>query len=416
MPKPNLYQSLHTTIIAEKKHTVEIQIRTHDMHNLAENGIAAHWKYKETDTRHIMKEDKRLNWLREMVDLYKEQKSPREFLKSLKTDLIPEEVYVFTPKGKVVTLPLGASALDFAFKIHSEIGLHCAGTRINARIEPLKTILKTGDIVEILTSPEKTPSRDWLNIAFTSTARHNIKHWLNLQDKIRNTALGKKLWEKEIKHYKLPADFSKEENLLKNLSSVATVRLKKMENFYAYVGFGKIVLGNKFMEKLLPAGKIEKKKDTFLKKVVTKVAKKPKPVIQAKGVHLAKCCSPIMGEPIIGYITSGKGITVHSLRCPLVEREVLDNQRMVEVSWEDTPKGLFKGKLLIKAEDSPGVLAKLASAISQSDGNITKAEVTTSEDKKAQIKLILIIRNIKHLEAMMKKLSAIKEISSVERI
>ncbi len=416
MPKPNLYQSLHTTIIAEKKHTVEIQIRTHDMHNLAENGIAAHWKYKETDTRHIMKEDKRLNWLREMVDLYKEQKSPREFLKSLKTDLIPEEVYVFTPKGKVVTLPLGASALDFAFKIHSEIGLHCAGAKINARIEPLKTILKTGDIVEILTSPEKTPSRDWLNIAFTSTARHNIKRWLNLQDKIKNTALGKKLWEKEIKHYKVPAHFLKEENLLKNLSSVANVRLKKMEKFYAYVGFGKIVLGKKFMEKLLPAEKIEKKKDTFLKKVVTKVAKKPKPVIQAKGVHLAKCCSPIMGEPIIGYITSGKGITVHSLRCPLVEREVLDNQRMVEVSWEDTPKGLFKGKLLIKAEDSPGVLAKLASAISQSDGNITKAEVTTSEDKKAQIKLILIIRNIKHLEEMMKKLSAIKEISSVERI
>lgn len=416
MPKPNLYQSLHTTIIAEKKHTVEIQIRTRDMHNLAENGIAAHWKYKETDPRHIMKEDKRLNWLREMVDLYKEQKSPREFLKSLKTDLIPEEVYVFTPKGKVVTLPLGASALDFAFKIHSEIGLHCAGVKINARIEPLKTILKTGDIVEILTFPEKTPGRDWLNIAFTSTARHNIKRWLNLQDKIKNTALGKKLWEKEIKHYKVPAHFLKEENLLKNLSSVANVRLKKMEKFYAYVGFGKIVLGKKFMEKLLPAEKIEKKKGAFLKKVVTKVAKKPKPVIQAKGVHLAKCCSPIMGEPIIGYITSGKGITVHSLRCPLVEREVLDNQRMVEVSWEDTPKGLFKGKLLIKAEDSPGVLAKLASAISRSDGNITKAEVTTSEDKKAQIKLILIIRNIKHLEAMMKKLSAIKEISSVERI
>ncbi len=363
-----------------------------------------------------MKEDTRLLWLREMVDLYKEQKSPREFLKSLKTDLIPEEVYVFTPKGKAITLPLGASALDFAFKIHSEIGLHCSAAKINARIEPLKTILKTGDIVEILTSPEKTPSRDWLNIAFTSTARHNIKRWLNLQDKIKNTAHGKKLWEKEIKNYKVPADFLKEENLLKSLSSVANLRLKKMEDFYAYVGSGKIVLEKKFMEKFLPSEKIEKKKDTFLKKVVTKVAKKPKPVIKAKGVHLAKCCSPIRGEPIIGYITSGKGITVHSLRCPLVEREILDNQRMVEVSWEDTPKGSYKGKLLIKAEDSPGVLAKLASAISQSDSNITKAEVTTSYDKKAQIKLLLDIRDIKHLEAMMKKLSGIKEIFSVERI
>ena len=416
IPKPNLYQSLHTTIITEKKQTVEIQIRTHDMNNLAEDGIAAHWKYKETDPRHIMREDKRLHWLREMVDLYKEQKSSREFLKSLKSNLIPEEVYVFTPKGKVVTLPLSASALDFAFKIHSEIGLHCSAAKINGKTAPLRTILKTGDIVEILTLPEKTPSRDWLNIAFTSTARHQIKRWLNLQDKIKNTALGKKLWEKEIKNYKVPPDLLKEENLLKSLSSVENFRPKKMEDFYALVGFGRIVLDKKFMEKLFPSEKIVEKKETFLKKVVTKVAKKPKPVIQVKGVNLAKCCSPIRGEPIIGYITSGKGITVHSLRCPLVAREILDNQRMVEVSWEDAPEGHFKGKLLIKAGDSPGVLAKLVSAISQLEGNITRAEVTTFDDKKAQIKLALIIRDIKHLEAMMKKISGIKEIISIERV
>lgn len=416
MPKPNLYQSLHTTIITEKKQTVEIQIRTHDMNNLAEDGIAAHWKYKETDPRHIMREDKRLHWLREMVDLYKEQKSSREFLKSLKSNLIPEEVYVFTPKGKVVTLPLSASALDFAFKIHSEIGLHCSAAKINGKTAPLRTILKTGDIVEILTLPEKTPSRDWLNIAFTSTARHQIKRWLNLQDKIKNTALGKKLWEKEIKNYKVPPDLLKEENLLKSLSSVANFRPKKMEDFYALVGFGRIVLDKKFMEKLFPSEKIVEKKETFLKKVVTKVAKKPKPVIQVKGVNLAKCCYPIRGEPIIGYITSGKGITVHSLRCPLIAREILDNQRMVEVSWEDAPEGHFKGKLLIKAADSPGVLAKLVSAISQLEGNITRAEVTTFDDKKAQIKLALIIQDIKHLEAMMKKISGIKEIISIERV
>jgi len=386
------------------------------MNNLAEDGIAAHWKYKETDPRHIMREDKRLHWLREMVDLYKEQKSSREFLKSLKSNLIPEEVYVFTPKGKVVTLPLSASALDFAFKIHSEIGLHCSAAKINGKTAPLRTILKTGDIVEILTLPEKTPSRDWLNIALTSTARHQIKRWLNLQDKIKNTALGKKLWEKEIKNYKVPPDLLKEENLLKSLSSVENFRPKKMEDFYALVGFGRIVLDKKFMEKLFPSEKIVEKKETFLKKVVTKVAKKPKPVIQVKGVNLAKCCSPIRGEPIIGYITSGKGITVHSLRCPLVAREILDNQRMVEVSWEDAPEGHFKGKLLIKAGDSPGVLAKLVSAISQLEGNITRAEVTTFDDKKAQIKLALIIRDIKHLEAMMKKISGIKEIISIERV
>lgn len=421
MPKPNLYQSLHTTIITEKKRTIEIQIRTKDMNNLAENGISAHWKYKETDPQHIMKEDKRLHWLREMVELYKEQKSPREFLKSLKTDLIPEEVYVFTPKGTVISLPLGASALDFAFKIHTEVGLHCTGVKINGEHSPLKKILNAGDIVEILTAPEKRPSRDWLNIAFTSTARHHIKRWLNLQDKIKNTALGKKLWEKEIKNYKLPPEWLKVENLSKNLSKLANFRINKTEDFYALIGFGKIILNKKFMEKLLPLEKTSKKKETLLKKVITKVAKKPKSEIQIKDgegymLNLAKCCSPIRGEPITGYITSGKGITVHSLRCPRVIREILDSERMVEVSWDDSSGGSFKGKLLIKGEDSPGVLANLTATIAQLEGNITKADVVTFADKKARIKITLIIRDIKHLETIMKKISAIKEISYVERI
>lgn len=416
MSKPNLYQSLHTTIINENKQSVEIQIRTHDMHNLSENGIAAHWKYKEADRHHILKEDKRLNWLREMVELYKDQKSPQEFLKSLKTDLVPEEVYVFTPKGEVVTLPLGASALDFAFKIHSEIGFHCSAAKINNKIAPLKTILKAGDIVEIITSPEKTPRRDWLNIIFTSTARHHIKRWLNLQDKIKNTALGKKLWEKEIRNRQIPASRWKEESILERFLTVTNFRIKKMDAFFALIGSGKIVLDRNFMEKLQPSELTEIKRDAFLKKFVAKVKKKKEPTIQVKGVNLAKCCSPIRGEPIIGYITSGKGITVHSLRCPLVTREILDYNRMVEVSWEDAPAGSYKGKLLIRAKDSPGVLAKLTSAIAQFEGNITKAEVKTFEDKKAQIKLTIVIRDIKHFESIMKKISGVKEITFVERI
>ncbi|MGD2246571.1 MAG: bifunctional (p)ppGpp synthetase/guanosine-3',5'-bis(diphosphate) 3'-pyrophosphohydrolase [Candidatus Aminicenantes bacterium] len=415
MPKPNLYQSLHTTIITEKNLTVEIQIRTRDMHNLAENGIGAHWKYKEKDPSHIMKEDRRLHWLREMVDLYKEQKSPREFLKSLKTDLIPEEIYVFTPRGKVITLPLGASALDFAFKIHSEIGLHCAEVKINGKEAPLKTTLKTGDRVEVITSPEKTPTRDWLNITFTSTARHSIKRWLNLQKRMKHTALGKKLWEKEAKKYKGPPEWLKEKNVLKSLAAATNFRATKMEDFYALIGSGKIILTRKFMEKLFSAEQIRKKKETLIKKVVTKVSKKPKPIIQVKGVYLAKCCSPIRGEHIIGYITAGKGITVHSLRCPRVVKETLDTDRMVDVSWEDTPEGTYRGRLLIRGEDSPGVLAKIATAISQLDGNITKADVVTFSDKKARFKLTLIIQDIQQLEAIIKKLSGMKEIFSVER-
>ena len=421
IPKPNLYQSLHTTIITEKKQTIEIQIRTQDMHNLAENGISAHWKYKETDPQVIMKEDKRLHWLREMVDLYKEQKSPREFLKSLKTDLIPEEVYVFTPKGKVITLPLGASALDFAFKIHTEIGLHATGTKINGRIVPLKNILKPGDVVEIFSSHEKNPSRDWLNIVFTSSAKHHIKHWLNLQDKIRNTALGKKLWERELKKYTIPTDSLKENILLQSLSRVTNYRIKTLEDFFVLIGYGKIILNRNLFQRLFPEENVEKKKETILKKMMTKVAPRAKSEIgvrevEGHQVNLARCCSPIRGESIIGYITSGKGITVHSLRCSLITKEILDNQRMVEVFWDDSTKGTYKGRLLIISDDSPGVLAKLTAIIAQLEGNITKAEVNTSADKKAQIKLVLTIHDLKHLEKIKKKLLGIKEILSVERI
>jgi guanosine-3',5'-bis(diphosphate) 3'-pyrophosphohydrolase len=421
MPKPNLYQSLHTTIITKEKQTFEVQIRTQDMHNLAENGISAHWKYKETDQQHIIKEDTRLQWLREMVDLYKEQKSPQEFLKTLKKDLIPEEVYVFTPKGKVINLPLGASVLDFAFKIHTEIGFSASQAKINGTLVPLKTILKTGDIVEIITAPDITPKRGWLNIVFTSSARHHIKRWLNLQDKIKNTALGKKLWEREKKkHSQVLVKFFEEKNLLRSLNKATNFNIKKMEGFFALIGFGKIILNKKFMQDLLSTEMIEKKKASLVKKVITKVAR-TKPGIQVKGeegspVNLAKCCFPIKGEPIIGYITSGKGIRVHSLRCPLVKKEILDHQRMVEVSWGSSSKGSYGGRILIKSKDSPGVLAKVASAIAQLQGNITKANVATFADKKAQIRLSLIIRDIKHLELIIKKISGIKEIFSVERI
>jgi len=421
MPKPNLYQALHTTILTEEKQTFEIQIRTKEMHNLAENGIAAHWKYKDTDPQSIMKEDKRLQWLREMAELYREQKSPREFLKHLKTNLIPEEVYVFTPKGKVISLPPGGSALDFAFKIHSEIGLHAAGAKINNRLSPLKSVLRTGDIVEILTAPEKTPSLNWLNMVQTSDARHYIKRWLNLKSKAKSIALGKKLWEKELRKYRLPFELLKEEDLLKRISEIKNLKIQTMEGFYHQIGLGKTSLDKVFMEKLPVSGKIELKKETFIDKVISAVTPKSKKDVRLREagvelVQLAKCCFPIRGEPIIGYISSGKGITVHSLRCPYVTKEILDHERMVEVSWDEFQEAAFKGRLLVEAVDSRGVLAKVATVIAQLEGNITKAEVNTYADKKAQIKLSLIIKDIKHLEAIIKKLSGIKEIFSAERI
>lgn len=421
MPKPNLYQSLHTTIITEKKQTMEIQIRTPEMNNLAENGIAAHWKYKDADSRAMIKEDQRLHWLREMVELYKEQKNPQVFLKNLKSKLIPEDVYVFTPKGKVITLPLGASALDFAFKIHTEIGLHAQEAKINGQPSPLKTILKTGNIVEIISSPEKTPSRDWLNIVFTSTARHHIKRWLNQQEKIRNIDTGKKLWNKELKKYNIPPSKQKKEFILSRVNQLGPFRIKKMDDFYALLGSGKLILNKKFMEKIFFPQDLSLKKEPILKKMVSKVTKKQDTLIKVKdtsgkSVHLAKCCSPIKGEPIVGYITSGKGISVHSRRCSLISKEILNHQRMVEVSWENSSSGIYRGSLLIKGKDSPGVLAKITAVIAQLEGNITRAQVKTFDGGKAQTELTLNVRNITHLENIITKISKIEEITSVERI
>ncbi len=420
MPKPNLYQALHTTILTDDKQTFEIQIRTQDMHNLAENGIAAHWKYKEQDASSLVREDKRLEWLREMVDLYKEQKSPREFLKNLKTDLIPEEVYAFTPKGKVITLPLGGSVLDFAFKVHSEIGLHAAGAIINGRVVPLKAIVKTGDIVEVITSPERAPRRSWLNMVFTSGARHQIKHWLNQQEKFRSGALGRKIWERQSRRFALPAGLLKEESLLRRLAEVLPFKIKNLEDFFSLVGLGRVVVNKKFMAKLSPETEPRERKERLFRKFVDKVSGRTDAGIAVgraagEAYHLARCCAPIKGEPIVGYMTSGRGITIHATRCPLVSKEVLSNERMVEVSWDSASAGPYGSRMLIIAEDAPGILGKVATGIAALGGNITKAEVLAQPGKRAEIKLSILIRDIKHLETITKKISGIKGIISVEK-
>jgi len=414
MPKANLYRALHTTIITEDKQTFEIQIRTHDMHTLAENGIAAHWKYKEKDSQAIIRQDRRLQWLRDLVALSQEQKNPREFLKNLKTNLIPEEMNVFTPKGRVVSLPAGASVLDFAFKVHTEIGLHCAGARVNAKVVPTRTILKSGDIVEVLTSPDKRPQRAWLNIAFTSTARTHIKRWLNLKDKVKSRALGKKLWDRKVRLLGDAAASLGEDHLLRRLPNIIPIRVKTLDDFYVLVGQGQVVIDRKFMEKIRPSA------GTVADPSVPASTDKGSPALGGKAgsaalVNLAKCCAPIKGEPIIGYITAGQRITVHARRCPLVAKEVLDNRRMAEVSWDGLPDKTYSGRLLIKTEDAPGVLAKAAAAVAEEGGNITRADVKTSPDKKAQIEFSLIIRDIRHLEGIRSRLLRINEILSVER-
>ncbi|MBE3129140.1 MAG: bifunctional (p)ppGpp synthetase/guanosine-3',5'-bis(diphosphate) 3'-pyrophosphohydrolase [Acidobacteria bacterium] len=421
MPKPNLYQALHTTLITEGRKMFEIQVRTREMHDLAENGIAAHWLYKDDSPPGPMKEDRRLHWLREMAALFEEQKNPREFLRSLKTNLIPEEVYVFTPKGKVVDLPPGATALDFAFKIHSEIGLHASGARVNGSPSPLKTVLKTGDIVEILTSDERTPTRGLLASAATAGARQQLKRWLNLKSRTTSVALGRKLWEREIRKYILPAEFRREEDLARQLAATLGPRAATMEEFYRQAGLGKIVVNPELIEAVFPAGQVTPRRPGLLGKAAARFAPGPGPGVRIKDIDgqmikLAKCCSPVKGEPVVGYITAGKGLSVHSLRCPLVTKEILDGQRLVEVSWDPAFAGTFKARLLVKSEDSPGVLAKVATAVAELEGNISKAEAAMLAEGKAKIRLDIRIRDIRHLEDITRRISALKEVLSVERV
>lgn len=508
VPKPNLYQSLHTTVITEDRLTVEIQIRTREMHALAENGIAAHWRYKEGPQAELIQEDRRLEWLREMVELYREQKNPLEFLKVLKTNLVPEEIYVFTPKGKVIALPAGATALDFAFKIHTEIGLHAASAVVNSHPVPLKTLLKPGDIVEIISSPEKQPRRQWLRWVVTSSARHHIKRWLRQKEKAKSIELGRRLWERALRRYELSMELKEgEDGLLKRLSAASGLAFRNPDDFFAALGYGRLVINDRFLERLglSPAAKNKAKERTFkiapstiaspsssaeaqrpspkstieskldeveraetearplassshlegkgqeekvilsekftptkpsspgaflarmvekVKGVATKQAKVQSVVmVKTEGIEsdsglitLGRCCQPIKGEPIIGYITQGKGITIHALRCPLVTKEILAAERMVEVSWDPASEGSFRAALRITSIDSPGVLAKVASAVAELNGNITRAEVKTFAEAKARIDLGITIRDLAHLEAIIKKIANLKEVESVERI
>ncbi|MGZ5454132.1 MAG: RelA/SpoT family protein [Candidatus Aminicenantales bacterium] len=419
MPKPNLYQALHTTVITEGRKTLEIQVRTRDMNDLAENGIAAHWRYKDEAPPGLMVEDRRLHWLREMAALFEEKKNPQEFLRTLKTNLIPEEVYVFTPKGKVVNLPPGATALDFAFKIHTEVGLHATGARINGSPAPLKAVLKTGDIIEVLTAADKVPTRGMLAAAVTTGARQELRRSLDLKSLTTSEALGRRLWEKEIRKYVIPAESRREEDLAPRLAALLGPRASSMEEFYRQAGLGRIVVDAKLVEAVF--GPVAARKPGLLGKAAALVVPGKGQSVRIKDIDgqmikLAKCCSPIKGEPVIGYMTAGRGLTVHSMRCPLLTKEILDGQRLIEVSWDPSFSGTFKARLLIKSKDTPGVLAKVAAAVADLEGDIFKAEAAMVAEGKARITLDVRIRDIRHLESIARRISGLKEILSVERV
>src|SRR5664280_626219 len=339
MPRPNFYQSLHTTVIAENGNPFEVQIRTEEMHKMAEEGIAAHWKYKDGPIS--AKDEQRLAWLRQVVEWQRDMKSSDEFLSTLKINLYPEEVYTFTPKGKIVILPQDATPIDFAYTVHTEVGHTCVGAKVNGRMAPLRYKLRSGDIVEIQTAPGHHPSRDWLQLAKSPRARQKIKHWLNVHQRERAIEIGRKLIEKEARKYRIA---------LKNLSEAELTRvagqngLAKPDDLLAAIGYGKYS-ARSILARVLPAdassgvsgaGEPEKGPSGGFTSVIRRVFGSETSAIMVTGhddllVYRAQCCNPIRGEEIVGYVTRGKGVAVHSKACPNVTNLMYEPDRRIAV-------------------------------------------------------------------------------------
>src|SRR6202162_474953 len=372
MPRPNFYQSLHTSVITEEGTPFEVQIRTEEMHKMAEEGIAAHWKYKDGPVS--AQDEQRLAWLRQVVEWQRDVSDPNEFLSTLKVDLYPEEVYTFTPKGKVVVLPRDSSPIDFAYSVHTEVGHSCVGAKVNGRMVPLRFKLHSGDIVEILTQAGHKPSRDWLAIAKSSRARNKIKHWLNVHQRERAIEIGRKLIEKEARKYRIA---------LKNLSEAELTRvagengLAKPDDLLAAIGYGKYS-ARSILARVLPAdassgisgaGEPEKDPTGGITSLNRRVFGSVTSAIMVKGhddllVYRARCCNPIRGEDIVGYVTRGKGVAVHSKACPNVTNLMYEPDRRIAVEWgKDAASSNWQAgypvKLAVHCDNRPGMLKQI---------------------------------------------------------
>jgi GTP pyrophosphokinase len=419
LPKENMYQSLHTSVIGPYGERIEIQIRTHEMHKIAEEGIAAHWKYKEG---RIIEEadDKRFTWLRQLLEWQRDLKDNAEFLETVKVDLFPNEVYVFTPKGEVKEFPRGATPVDFAYGIHSDVGNHCVGAKANGKIVPLKYEFRSGDTVEIMTSPSQKPSKDWLKFAKTSRAKAKIRQWFKTEERTKSITLGKEILEKELRKYDL-----QQAKLMKSgeLAKVAgEFSFHDVDDLIAAVGYGKVT-ANQIIGKILPPERLEQKEEQEegrLKRLIQKVTRSgPKDALLIKGVdnvviRYAGCCNPLPGDKVVGFITRGRGVTIHSSDC----KNVMDNDphRKVEVEWDSKKEYIYPVRIRIYSENKKGMLAEISNSISSNEANITNARVETTEEKKAVGTFEVEIRDLDHLKKVIKRLEKIKGVHRVERI
>jgi GTP pyrophosphokinase len=420
MPKANMYQSLHTTVIGPYGERMEVQIRTEERHRVAEEGIAAHWKYKEGrgGDSIVTKDEKQFGWLRKMLDSQQEFTDSHEFVGSVKGDLFSEEVYVFTPKGTVKAFPCGATPIDFAYSVHTEVGNTCTGARVNGKLVPLKTPLNNGDVVEVLTSPNQTPSKDWLKFVVTSRAASKIRHWVKTQQREKSIELGKELFEKRLRKYGC--------SLKKVLASkefsqaMQDLGYHASSDLLAGIGYGKVPLGQ-VVSRVIPADKLHPEAEAKGKPVVETgpVRKKPSSAIKIQGigdimVRFAKCCNPLPGDPVVGFITRGRGITVHTIDCPSVLES--DKDRQIEVEWDLKKKAPHTAKIRLATEDRKGVLASVSNAISACEANIASASVQRTKTQKSLIVFAVEVEDVEHLNRVINALHQVKGVYQVERL
>ena len=418
MPRGNRYQSLHTTVVGPDGRPFELQIRTHEMDKIADEGIAAHWKYKEGRLEED-KDDKRFQWLRQLLEWQHEVKDPHQFLSNLKIDLYPEEVYIFTPRGEVMTLPRGATPVDFAYAIHTEVGHKCVGARVNGRIVPLKYKLSNGEMVEIVTSEEAQPSREWLSFVKTSRARSSLRRSINLKKKEEAIELGKKLLEKNARSYKL--SLRKYKDKLESL--VGDLNFSQKDDLFAAIGFGTLsprqVLRSLDPEKIKEGS--QEDEESKLTQVMNKVLRRSDSAIEVSGyddvlVSRAQCCDPIRGEEIMGYMTSGRGVSVHSADCPNIEKFLLDPERKIKVTWtSDGKKAIYPIRLLVSTEDRKGILADITSAVSSAKTNIVNVNADTVDSRYGLIDMTVEISDVEHLDEVMNCVKAIQGVRDIER-
>jgi GTP pyrophosphokinase len=430
MPRANHYQSLHTTVMSATGHQFEVQIRTEEMHRIAEEGIAAHWKYKAGGNLLTARDEERLNWIRQLVEWQKEMTDPNEFLSSLKMDLYPDEVYTFTPKGKVVVVPASATPVDFAYTIHTEVGHTCVGAKINGRMAPLRTRLRTGDIVEIVTQKDHKPSRDWLTFVKSPRARNKIKHWLNEDQRLRAVEIGRKLLDREARKLKVPMTQIDGQDLgrVANEFGVATA-----SDLLAALGQGKHtarqVLGKAAPGFINPhaeeAGAESKPGEAGTSDAVRRLQITSSDSLQVEGqndllVYRARCCNPIRGEEIVGYVTRGKGVAVHARSCPNVQNLLYESDRRINVEWARVPDAAghpqrYPVKITVYCDDRTGMLKELTAVISDENADIRGVDLKRDEEGEAIIEFIVEAEDVRHLNRMVMGLKRVTGVRQVQR-